>query len=213
MKAYIGPYRHRWATYNVLHKYYTWRHDKWQPEDLDMLDKAVKAILDGWNNTVCRLVNKVWADRDRNIYIHIDRWDIWNVDETIAHLVFPLLLKLRATQHGAAFVADEDVPLELRSTEAPPKEHDWDTDDNWFKRWDWVLNEIIWTMGTFIHGVSGQFYHHISKDAEVPEGWKWLNGLGKHPGFWLDKPGEEAYHARIDNGLRLFGKYYRSLWD
>ena len=29
----------------------------------------------------------------------------------------------------------------------------------------------------------------------------------------VDWDGLKAYHARIDNGLRLFGKYYRALWD
>jgi hypothetical protein len=28
-----------------------------------------------------------------------------------------------------------------------------------------------------------------------------------------DKDGFMAHSARIDNGLRLFGKYYRGLWD
>ena len=44
----------------------------------------------------------------------------------------------------APLVDDEDVPEELRSTAAPAKENDWDVDENHFKRWDWVLDEMIW---------------------------------------------------------------------
>jgi len=29
----------------------------------------------------------------------------------------------------------------------------------------------------------------------------------------VDHKGLKAHNARIDNGLRLFGKYYRALWD
>jgi hypothetical protein len=29
----------------------------------------------------------------------------------------------------------------------------------------------------------------------------------------FDKEKFDAYEARMQNGLRLFGKYYRSLWD
>jgi hypothetical protein len=28
-----------------------------------------------------------------------------------------------------------------------------------------------------------------------------------------DKEGYDKHSKRIDNGLRLFGKYYRGLWD
>ena len=29
----------------------------------------------------------------------------------------------------------------------------------------------------------------------------------------IDTVGLNAHNARIDNGLRLFGKYFRTLWD
>jgi molybdopterin molybdotransferase len=38
---------------------------------------------------------------------------------------------------------DIDVPEELRSTSAPPKENEYDTDANHFARWDWVMDEMI----------------------------------------------------------------------
>jgi hypothetical protein len=46
-------------------------------------------------------------------------------------------------KHGAPFVDDEDVPDHLKSTAAPAKENEWDTDANHFARWDWVLDEMI----------------------------------------------------------------------
>lgn len=212
MKAYIGNYINTWTTYHTLHAYYHWRYDKWEPENPDRLDKVVKFILDSWQNTICRFVNKTWASRKRIIKIKLDRWDTWNVDNTLSHIIYPLLVQLKATQHGAPNVDDEDVPVELRSTEAPPTENPWDTDNFWFKRWDWVLDEMIWSFKQLSEG-SDNFYHHISKDAEVPEGWQWVDGFKITEGFWVDRPSETAYHARIENGLRLFGKYYQSLWD
>ena len=76
--------------------------------------------------------------------IRIDRWDTWSMDHTLAHIVLPMLVQLKETKHGSPFVDDEDVPEELRSTSAPPKENDYDTDDNHHKRWDWVMDEMIW---------------------------------------------------------------------
>lgn len=84
-----------------------------------------------------------WAG-DRRVKVHIDPWDTWNMDGTLAHIILPMLLQLKDNKHGAPFTDDEDVPVELRSSSAPPKENDWDTDDNFFARWDWIMNEMIY---------------------------------------------------------------------
>ncbi len=44
------------------------------------------------------------------------------MDYTLSHIVVPMLKQLKETKHGAPFVDDEDVPEELKSTSAPPKE-------------------------------------------------------------------------------------------
>jgi hypothetical protein len=36
---------------------------------------------------------------------------------------------------------------------------------------------------------------------------------GTNDTSFYDFEGAKAYNAKIDNGLRLFGKYYRSLWS
>ena len=34
-----------------------------------------------------------------------------------------------------------------------------------------------------------------------------------NPDYWVDREGIKEYNERINNGIRLFGKYYRGLWD
>jgi hypothetical protein len=123
--------------------------------------------------------------------IHIDSWDTWNMDHTLADIILPMLIQLKETKHGAPFVDDEDVPEELRSTSAPPKENEWDTDANHFKRWDWVMDEMIYA-----------FDSKVNKDNLIMR-------------FDIDRERDEmnAEQARISNGFCLFGKYYESLWD
>lgn len=123
---------------------------------------------------------------DPNSYISprikIDPWDSWSVDYTLALIIVPLLKQLKDTTHGAPNTDDSDVPEDLKSTSAPEKENEWDVDDNWFKRWDWIIDEMIWAFEAIIK----DDYH-----------------------YWNSK----EYQDRIENGLRLFGKYYRGLWD
>lgn len=144
---------------------------------------------------------------ERKIDVRIDKYDTWNMDHTLSIIVVPMLKQLKATKHGAPHVEDEDVPEALRSTNAPPKENEWDTDEFWFQRWDWVMDEMIWAHEQMIDDTGDdQFYDHSGVDD--------TKGLEEQIGaIKVDREGLDQYHDRINNGLRLFGKYYRGLWD
>ena len=116
--------------------------------------------------------------------VTIHPWDTWSMDHTLSYIIVPMLKQLQETKHGAPNTDDEDVPEKLRSTSAPKKENEWDTDDNHFRRWDWIINEMIWA-----------FEYKLNNFDTI-----------------MDKD-REAAQARMTNGFRLFGKYYESLWD
>lgn len=149
------------------------------------------------------------GDKERKVSIRIDKWDSWNADHTLALIAAPLLIQLKENKQGAPFVDDEDVPegLNLRSTEAAPKENDWDTDDNHFKRWDWVMNEMIFAMQEIAkNDGDSQFYDHSEVDESA--------GINKQiKQMKVDWESLKAYQARIQNGCVLFGKYFQCLWD
>jgi len=95
--------------------------------------------------SVYNLINVPFLDkRQQKVKVRIDPWDTWSMDHTLAPIILPMLVQLKATKHGSPDVNDKDVPKHLRSTSAPPKENDWDIDDNWHKRWEWVMDEMIW---------------------------------------------------------------------
>jgi len=154
-------------------------------------------------------------------YVKIDRWDTWSMDHTLADIILPMLKQLQATKHGGPFVADEDVPDELKSTSAPPKENEWDTDDNHFKRWDWILDEMIFAFECKTDDSwqdkfrSGE--HDIKSVAcEWDENGKpkmYKMEKGPKDTYECDYDGIELVQKRITNGFRLFGKYYENLWD
>lgn len=208
MKAYIGTYPHKWSVRDIEHSWYWKRHGTWETEPQDLLDRAVSLALNLWDKTVNRAVNAVWGNRERIIKIHLDRWDTWNADHTIAIITLPLLIQLKEKGHGAGAVDNADVPQELHGS----MDEFGNTDSHWEDRWNWLLDELIWTF-TQLAGNGENFFHHLPEDAKVPEDWFWVKGLGITEGFWVDVPSEDLYHARIDNGLRLFGKYFRALWD
>lgn len=150
--------------------------------------------------------------------VKLDRYDSWSADWTIAQIAAPLLVQLQETKHGAPFVDDEDVPEELRSTVCAPKENEWDVDDNHFKRWDFVLQEMIFAMEEIANNKENEPPYH-TKYGDVnflPVNNKTNTGELQFVG-WESTPESEtanrAYHERIQNGCRLFGLYFQNLWS
>jgi hypothetical protein len=117
----------------------------------------------------------------------------------LAVIILPLLKDLQGVKNGAPHVEDVDVPEYLRSTTAPPKKNEWDLDDRWFDRWDYVLEEMIWAFQEIINDDDGDYEpnYHILPNGERGE-------------YQYDEAAE--YNARIQNGTILFGKYFRNLW-
>jgi hypothetical protein len=138
-----------------------------------------------------------------------------------------MLKQLKEAKHGAPSVDDKDVPkgLGLRSTEAGPKENDWDTDSNHFKRWDWVMDEMIFAFecklddsweDAFRSGEHDTVWIPIDKDGKSvsKEDAKFFRmDNGPNHTYECDYEGMKVVQSRIDNGFKLFGKYYQGLWD
>ena len=202
MKVYLSKYRYHWISpYTVLEKVFFWREI-----DYD------EPIIDKWSDRltpICQGIQKVLDFIHPKInYVKIDRWDTWSMDYTLSFIVVPMLKQLKETKHGAPFVDDEDVPEELKSTSAPPKENDYDTDENHFKRWDWALNEMIWSFEQNLDTNSEEkFFDHAEWDEKEKDFGKNLHKIK------IDQPGLKAHQDRKANGFRLFGKYYQGLWD
>lgn len=161
-----------------------------------------------------KFLNWVHEKRKRTIIVKIDRWDTWNMDTTLAYIVVPMLEQLKKNTHGAPNVDDDDVPEELKSTSAPPKKEEYDLDDNHFKRWDWVLDEMTFAFKSKLEDWEEQFFSgsHSFKYKRLENGDSEMLKDEKDT-FKVDEEGLKAYQERINHGFRLFGKYYNSLWD
>jgi hypothetical protein len=163
-----------------------------------------------------RLLYWLQGNSERTIKIQIDPWDTWSMDHTLALIIVPMLKQLKETTHGAASIDDEDVPEELKSTSAPAKENDWDIDDNYFKRWNWVLDEMIWA---FQHIVNDDWKEEFYSGTPRMKSIQLENGMSQViedtglDAFRVDYDRMQEVEDRIKNGTRLFGKYYCGLWD
>ena len=205
----IGPYRHRWVSY-VHDKYMDKKYGRYEWEDnTNRFEHALEKFEDAlqwiYNHTVNLYLDKRTGQK---INVKIHNYDTWSMDHTLAPIILPMLKQLQATKHGSPWVDDEDVPEELRSTSAPPLENDYDTDDNHHKRWDWVLDEMIFAFEQKTRDDWESDYYTYEDDPTNTEGL----GIGLKL-VWEDREGQEAHQKRMSNGFRLFGKFYEALWD
>ena len=198
MKVYIGGYPNWLGPYQLAeltiklgvskeraHKWGEWLSETWVGDVLQ------------WMHT----------KKKRTVIVKLDRYDTWAMDHTLSLIILPMLKQLKATQHGSPCVDDADVPKALQSMSALPKENSWDIDDNHFKRWDWVLDEMIWafTQKTMDNDTS-QFFDHSGVDHSTEL-------LEQVHAIKFDKVGLDAHEDRKQRAFELFGKYYQHLWD
>lgn len=128
-----------------------------------------------------------------SVKVKIHKYDTWSMDHTLALIILPMLKQLKETKHSAPFVDMKDVPKELRATKKQLNEYlkGGDTDPHHFKRWDWILDEMIWAF---------------------EQKWRddWMEDYDYNK--W-DSEGIKAHQDRMSNGFRLFGTYFENLWD
>ena len=192
MKIAMGPYKSWIGPYQIAEKILFWQ-DKYES---DYIDKLGDFLAHGfskdkdhmtWLYRFC-----VWFEskRKRKIKVRIDNYDTWGADHTMALIILPLLKKIKENKNGSPMVDDEDVPEELRSNVLPPVE-EYGTDGNWHKRWEYVLDEMIWS------------FEQLAND-------EWEDQFHKDGKF--DRDGWKAHDEKIIKGTILFGKYYTGLW-
>ena len=234
MKIYISKYRNHWISpYTILRTVCFWEKDEdvFYNLDDDPNNKYQKWVdrLD----PICIGFQKFLGFVHPRIeYIKIDKYDTWSMDSTLAPIILPMLKQLKASKHGSGIVDLEDVPEHLRYN----THEEWE-DQECFEfyhehevkegecdihaRWDWVLDEMIWAFEQICEDNNdAQFHSGVHDMKSVPCKWD-ENGKptlytfeeGPNHTAKFDVEGYQKHHDRINNGTRLFGKYYRNLWD
>lgn len=163
-----------------------------------------------------KFLSWIHSKKERTIKVHIDRWDTWSMDHTLALIVLPMLKQLKETKHGAPYVDLKDVPKELHGKKLTKKQKDnGELDDKHFERWDWVLDEMIFAFDSKVDDDWEEQFETGEYDLQ----WKKLEDgnsqmvHGPNHTAKTDWESRKKYEERISNGFRLFGKYYEALWD
>lgn len=152
-----------------------------------------------------------------SIHVQIDRHDTWSLDSTLAPIHLASLLKFKEDNTG--------MPADFLTHTSDTTSNyvfDWyaegdkEANDIAAKNWDDVLDKMIWAFFQLTINWEDQYYHGTMDFI-----WEDINQLGvsvksikdaNPDGHWSDYEGLRLHEERIQEGLELFGKYYRNLW-
>jgi len=164
----------------------------------------------------------------RRVSVEISPSDTYSMDHTLAYVILPMLIQLKITKHG--------VPTEFAEVGG----EDWQSQDSFdfykenvneyfedrCKEWENVLDKMIWSFEQILLDEYEEKYRHgrsefdwVRTDKEFPNPVtgkieKTFQMVDKNPKeHWTDYEGMRKHEERIQEGLDLFGKYYRNLWD
>jgi len=212
MKVRIRKYPTWFGPHQLIDAIFFWAKDE------DWVYNVGKWYSDTWlGNLHYKLADHYmqWKE-SRRVKVELDPWDTWSMDHTLAEIVLPMLIQLKQTKHGAPNVDQEDVPENLRAgkLEIEQYEKDGTTDALFFKRWNWVLDEMIFAFNSKLSDWEERFHsgEHDILWVELDEGMMEMQKGPNDTHEW-DQEGHRTYQDRINNGFRLFGKYYNALWD
>jgi len=173
-------------------------------------------------------LGKYLKNSNRKVDITIDNFDTWNLDHSLALIILPALIQLKATKHGIPndFAEVGGAQHDCQDSFDFYKESHNESFEQKCKEWDEVLDKMIWSFQQIALEEYDDLYHHGKADYDwVKTNKQFPNPISgkmedtfqmidRNPeAHWYDHVGHQLHDDRIQEGLDLFGKYYRALWD
>jgi len=145
-------------------------------------------------------------DNPRTIKIQIDPWDTWNVDSTLSIIIEPMLIQFKESKGG--YPCKDYNECESCSCE---------------KDWDEILDKMIFAFHSLNTDWESQHHSGNFDDISIPVDTQGNVVDEKDAVFFkvehgpnhthvFDKEGYFDHDRKIQEGLELFGKHFRSLW-
>lgn len=218
MKINIGKYTNWVGPYQIVDKIFFWV-DKYPEKELAkrwdyrLHDKLGPWLASTWVAPVCQWIH----DRKRRtVKVKVNNYDVWNMGETLAIVIVPMLKELKRQKQGHPWTDHADGPWYYRFQSDTDAHNYNETGSYSGARWDWIMDEMIWAFEQINTEDYDQKYWLERGEIDWDAGE--LDENNCRPIIWkkesrVDWDGLKLHEAAINNGLRLFGKYYRNLWD
>lgn len=199
MRVKIGPYLNYYGSYNILKSL----------KHIGVSENTIEYLDDHTPKWIVSFLEKIHSMRQRKVVIHIDEYDAWNANQTMAMIIVPILIKLKNNHHGfpARIYSDYNI-----------SEEDDDATEKADQIWVDILYKMIWAFQQQMDDDWQSKYilsygeYHFEKMESKP-GEEELHEMKWDKEPVVDHDGIKLHQKKIDEGLQLFAKYYDNLWD
>jgi len=146
--------------------------------------------------------------KKRKIDIRIDKWDTWSMDNTLALIIEPMLTQLKETKTGHPCMGNP-IPEVCINCSCE-------------KDWNETLDKMIFAFHSLNNDWEEQYHSGEfdtiwtpvdAKGNETPDGEYRRMDKGSNDTHHFDIEGWKIHNEKIQEGLELFGRYFRSLWN
>ena len=194
MKVYLGKYVYPITTYDIASKIIFWENDEYRKKLNSILKFGLTYNQNSKNkklSILSKFLDKYNSYQKRKVFIKIDDYDVYDLEYTLSLIIEPALRKLLKDEWLGSFKVDnEDLPKDLQIS------------DDEYKLISSVYSETDKNAMEISNRLEQQFKYVINKMIYA---FSVINNTE------LDED-DEYYKKKIDEGLRLFGKYFRNLW-
>jgi hypothetical protein len=211
----MGPYTPWWTSRvfrDYMDKKYNYDWDKPTTTFEKFLDKLEDALQWVYSHTV----NPIFARMKRKIKVKIHDYDVWGLDNTLAHIILPALILLKEQKHGTPHTDRDDAPADAIYNDKHDDEDGYN-DGFSIKRWEYIMDEMMHAFACELdEDWEDQFATgnlDIRWEKKNPEDKFSTMVNGPNHTYDVDYDAKKKAWDRRQNGLRLFAKYYHSLWD
>lgn len=216
MKVSIGNYTTWVGPYQIAEKLWFWEKDE---DKVHKFGEWLATNKKGGDSTLMKICNWIESKKKRKIKVRIDRWDTWSMESTLAIIILPMLKQLKETKHGSpgdmlAFSQASDAsPQKCFNFYSEDDQIAWDTGH---LQWVDILDKMIWAFEQLQPDCDWEEQYWITHPVMDSDNSPDENG--NYLVKWkvegeCDWVGRKQHEDRIQEGLELFGKYYRNLWD
>lgn len=147
------------------------------------------------------------AKKPRIESVQVHPWDTFSADHTLALVIYPVLVAYKNDIIEKGSVPSDflkTVDVSDKTEEEAQKLHDQMYAEG-IKFWTETLDKMIWSFNEIKDDYIGEekFLTIRDENADVTD-------IANR--YDIDENGLSDYYEKIDEGLQLFGRYYRSLW-
>lgn len=211
MKVNIGPYKDYFGPYQLV-----------KPLEVLFGEDFANKIAEKLPHVPFEKLDKL---RQRKIDVHIDDYDTWSVNHTLALIIVPLLKSMKGKKQGipVEFVNDKDK--EYGGCGYPEQLELFDDLDEFYKgeserQWNNTLDHMIWAFEQILDDQvldeRDDFYIPMTPEEIAEREARYeeadLSPFKFNDNMKLDIFAYQEYNDQIQEGLDLFAKHFRSLW-